>query len=105
MAVQIVDKGANKSMLSLRLALQGNRRRRRSAADPFLANRIQHVYDGRGFTAPSDSDSEESESEPSSASEDGEEGSAAEDNLDDFIVRDAEDGPATDAGADGEAVQ
>jgi len=50
--------------------------RRRPKADPFLANRIKHVWDGSNFRAPSDTDSKHSDSHTDSASSNSQEGSA-----------------------------
>lgn len=72
--------------------MQGSKRRRRSRADPFLDNQIQHVWNGSATRPPSDSDSDFLSSEATSASADShsEAGNAdAESDLDDFIVNDA----------------
>lgn len=55
------------------LTMQGNRRRHRLKADPFLANRIRHVWDGSNFHRPSDTDtgSEESDSDGASSASEG----------------------------------
>ena len=90
------------------ITLQGGKRKRRSTADPFLSNRIQHVYNGSGFAAPSDSDSEYSDSEASSASEEAEqdsESAAGDSDLDDFIDHDLEEGPQAADDHDGQAEQ
>lgn len=55
------------------LAMQGHRRRHQPKADPFLANRIRHVWDGSNFHRPSDTDtgSEESDSDSASSASEG----------------------------------
>ncbi|DBA69354.1 TPA: hypothetical protein ACH3X2_012930 [Trebouxia sp. C0005] len=82
---------------------EGQRRRRQAKADPFLDNRIKHVWDGSNFCAPTDTDSQDSHSQTDSASSNSQEGSAdsapqADDDSDlqGFIVDD----PAELAGDD-----
>ena len=84
-------------------AHQGQRRRRQAKADPFLDNRIKHVWDGSNFCAPTETDSQDSDSQTDSASSNSQEGSAdsarqADDDSDlqGFIVDD----PAELAGDD-----
>lgn len=73
--------------------MQGGKRRRRTRADPFLDNQIQSVWNGSATSPPTDSDSEFSSSEATSADSAAEADSAdVESDLDDFIVNDA--GPA-----------
>ena len=64
--------------------LQGGRskRKRKSKADPFLANRIQHVWNGSNFQAPTDSDTSASSSAESDAESNKSHSDADSDNSD-----------------------
>ncbi|DBA89279.1 TPA: hypothetical protein ACH3X1_016415 [Trebouxia sp. C0004] len=84
-------------------AHQGQRRSRQPKANTFLDNRIKHAWDGSNFRAPTDTDSEASDSQADSASSDSQEGSADsarqadnDSDLQGFIVDD----PAELAGDD-----
>ena len=94
---------------------QGRKRSRRSKADIFLDNRIQHVWDGSNSRAPTDSDTEESDSDSDSsgddassdASQESRQSSAhdADSDLANFIVDDIAQPTADDAGAEPDATE
>lgn len=72
--------------------MQGGKRRRRSKADPYLAQPIEHVWTGSSFRPPTDSDSTHSSSATSASADDEPvqgDSTDAESDLDDFIVNDA----------------